>query len=85
MMVIADRGCIVVSIADSQVFLINLSIAFSAQPNNLYIRGYTNLQPGPKKPWLQGLLPGIPVLGRKTTSTVALSMISLLNLTSAGP
>jgi hypothetical protein len=49
MMVIADRGCIVVSIADSQVFLINLSIAFSAHPNNLYITGYTNLQPGPKK------------------------------------
>ena len=33
--VMADRGCIVVSIAESQVFLINLSIAFSAHPSNV--------------------------------------------------
>ena len=33
--VMADRGCIVVSIVESQVFLINLSIAFSAHPGNV--------------------------------------------------
>lgn len=34
--VMADRGCIVVSMVESHVFLINLSIAFSAQPDAIF-------------------------------------------------
>ena len=82
--VIADLGCIVVNMLESQVFLINLSIAFSAHPSNTekiisYITFVCSIENQ------EMFLPGMPVFGRNTTSTVALLTISLFNLTSTGP